>query len=118
MFRNKECLFNESLTRTEAGPKLTQTIQFTLPQSMIETDTWIMDNVNTKWIAFFEDHLRKIRILGSPSIPAELGFGSMISADKSATFSLRCEATHPAYHTDAMPALERVFSSAFGESFS
>jgi|GEM_PF-5605667 len=116
-FRNKECFFNEALVRGESGTKFTQAIQFTFPRTSIFTNAWMVDNINTRWIVFFEDHLHEVRILGTPSLPADLVISSVLNADKTTSAQLSCESLHSAYYTDSMPDLERIFGSGFGESF-
>jgi hypothetical protein len=116
-FGNKECTFQEVLTRTQAGAKFGQSISFQIPKVSIENVAWLYENVATRWIAFFQDHAGRTRILGDPSLPCELSFSSVVNSDSSSAVSLSCESSHPAYFTDSMPDLERIFSPGFGESF-
>lgn len=116
-FRNKECTYQEASSMSEAGIKYTHSIQFSISQLNLQNTTWLFDNVNTRWIAFFQDHLGNNRIAGSPSIPMMLNFGSQLTTDSSTSVSLVCESTHPAWFSDSLPDLQRLFTSGFGENF-
>jgi len=116
-FKNKDCTYQEPATTSEAGIKYTQSIQFGISQLNLQNTSWLFDNANTRWIAFFQDHLRNNRIAGAVSIPMAMNFSSQMGGENNTNVSLVCESTHPAWFTDSMPALERVFSSGFGESF-
>jgi hypothetical protein len=117
-FRNKECTYQEPPSPSDAGVKYTQSIQFGISQLNLENTSWLFDNVNTRWIAFFQDHLRNTRVAGSTSIPMVMNFGSQLGSENNTTVSLVCESTHPAWFTDSLPALNRVFESGFSDSFS
>lgn len=116
-FKNKECTYQEVPASNEAGIKYTQSIQFSISQMSLVNTTWLFDNVNTRWIAFFQDHLGVVRIAGNTFTPMTMNFGSQLAADGNTSVSLVCESTHPAWFTDSMPALQRVFASGFGENF-
>lgn len=117
-FRNKECTYQEPASDSEAGVKYTQSIQFGISQLNIQNTSWLFDNVNTRWIAFFQDHLRNNRIAGIPSIPMIMNFNSQLGNENNISVSLVCESTHPAWFADAPPVLNRVFESGFSDVFS
>ena len=117
-FRNKECTYQEPTGMSEAGIKYTQTIQFGISQLNLQNTSWLFENSDTRWIAFFQDHLRNNRIAGTTAIPMVMSFGSQLGSENGSSISLVCESTHPAWFSDSPPALQRVFESGFSDSFS
>lgn len=117
-FRNKTCVFEEGLSRDAAGEKFSQSISLSVSQASKEHVSFLYTNSSKRWITFFQDHLGNARVMGSPALPAQMGYGSVIGADNNHSISLGTESTHPAWFLDAMPELIRVFNVGFGENFS
>jgi hypothetical protein len=116
-FRNKTCVFEEGLSRDAAGEKFAQSISLSVSQVSLDHTAFLYANSSKRWIAFFQDHLGNARVMGSPALPVQMGYGSVIAADNNHSITLGTESTHPAWFLDAMPELSRVFSPGFSENF-
>lgn len=116
-FRNKTCVFEEGLSRDAAGEKFTQSISLSVSQVSVEHVSFLYTHSSKRWIAFFQDHLGNARVMGSPALPVQMGYGSVIGSDNNNSIALDTESTHPAWFLDAMPELSRVFGKGFSENF-